>query len=383
MRILHTADWHAGRVWRGRRRLDELSAVLDDLADRVRDEGVDLVLVAGDVFDQRHPPAWAVDRVLACLRRLGDSGARTVMVSGNHDSRERLAAWGRIADLVGVSIFVTPGPASVVEVETKAGQTAVVAAAPFAPMRSLVGALELSRDEEAARATWAEALRALLARQARSFRIDTVNLLVGHLAIDGARVGGSESRPLRGGEWTLAASDLPATADYVALGHIHRRQRLPGKVEAWYAGSPLQLDFSEVDQEKGALLVEVDPGERARVREIPLDGGRPLLDVGPYDLAELEQRAGDLAGAGWLRVRVRSEAPDPDLASRVRRLLPEAVVVRLETRAESAAEEPAPLERGRAARELYADYHRATYGDEPTRDLLEAFERWEREASDG
>src|SRR5437870_13779616 len=104
MRIVHTSDWHAGRIWKSLSRLDELEAVLDDLGHFIEQEKVDLLLVSGDIFDSGVPSASAERLVFRFFRRVGDAGAKSIVIAGNHDSAARLEAWGTLAELVDVHI---------------------------------------------------------------------------------------------------------------------------------------------------------------------------------------------------------------------------------------------------------------------------------------
>src|SRR5579863_7585202 len=99
MRIVHTSDWHAGRLWKSLRRLDELEAALASLAEFVEIEHADLVLVSGDIFDNGTPIADAERLVFAFLKRMGAAGVKTIVIAGNHDSPARLQAWGSLAEL--------------------------------------------------------------------------------------------------------------------------------------------------------------------------------------------------------------------------------------------------------------------------------------------
>ena len=108
MKIVHTSDWHAGRVWKNISRLDELEACLDHMADYVERESVDLLLVTGDVFDSGAPAARAERTVFRFLKRIGASGAHTVVIAGNHDSSDRFEAWGALTDLVNVRALGRP-----------------------------------------------------------------------------------------------------------------------------------------------------------------------------------------------------------------------------------------------------------------------------------
>lgn len=375
MRIVHTSDWHAGRHWKGVDRLPELAAVLDGLADFVTRERIDLVLVSGDVFDTGAPIPDAERLVFEFFKRIGRAGVDSVVIAGNHDSPARLEAWGTLAELVRVHVAGTPRPADrggVLELG-RDDDRAVVAVVPFAPTRGLVSALQLADDETKSRQRYADGLRQIIAALATRFRQDAVNLLVAHTHLEGVLIGGSERTVHLGESWAATAEAIPSTAHYVALGHIHRPQRVEAApAPTHYAGSPLQLDFGEAGQAKSFVVVEATAGKPARTTLVPYDGARPLCDV-RAPLAELERRADELSRAGWLRVKVPLDTPDPNVNAKVRRLLANAVTVDVELplREDAPAEAPA---RDLAPRDVYAAYHARAHGEPAGDGLLSLFD---------
>jgi exonuclease SbcD len=375
MRIVHTGDWHVGRVWKGLSRLDETTAVLDHLARFLERERIDLLLVAGDVFDTASPSAEAERVVFGFFKRISRASVPAVVLAGNHDNPARVDAWGTLAELAGVRTVGRPRRASkggLVEVATRCGETALVAALPFAPVRTWVTALELAGDETAAKARYAEMFKRAVQELGGGFRRDAVNLLLAHTHLDGAVFGESERRVHLGDDWAAAPQALPASAQYVALGHIHKPQRVetaPGP--AYYCGSPLQLDFGEAGQRKVFLVVEVSPGLPARVEEVPCEGGRPLQDL-TLTLSEIEERRDRLLEAGWLRICVPLGEADPDLARKVRALVPNAVVVHAEL-PERPALDPARPTAGATPVELYQAYHQRRHGERPDEEIEAGF----------
>jgi exonuclease SbcD len=166
---------------------------------------------------------------------------------------------------------------------------------------------------------------------------------------------------------------IPDTAQYVALGHIHRHQKVETPAPTFYAGSPLQLDFGEVGETKQFLLLEAAPQLPVRVEPVPYQGGVPLMDVSGT-LDEIQRVAERYRSGGHLRVKVLLPARDPDIARKVRVLLPNAVVVNTELPRDeqvSDVDHPAP---GAAPRDLYAAYHRKEHGREAEAQLLTAFD---------
>lgn len=374
MKIVHTSDWHIGRRWKGIQRLDELEAVLEHLAAFIEDEAVDLVLHSGDVFESRNPPAEAEQLVNRFLLRVGRAGAHMLIIAGNHDDPLRLDARSLLTELVNVQILGRPLPASrggTRTIETRCGEKAVVAALPFASPGAWVSALDVAGEEASARRRYARTFERAVQDLSGAFREDAVNLLLAHTHIEGALFGESERRVHIGEDWAASPEALPPEASYIALGHIHKPQKIDGPVPAYYAGSLLQMDFGEAGEEKTFVVVTASPGKPTTVEHIPYEGGLPLVDL-RAPLAELEETA-DRHRTGWLRVTVPLTERDPDLNRKVRELLPNALVVRAEL---PEAEEPPEirLEAGVPPVRHYAAYHLRAHQQAAEVAVLDTFE---------
>ncbi len=217
-----------------------------------------------------------------------------------------------------------------------------------------MSALDLAGEEASARSRYARMFERAALDLSAAFRPDAVNLLMAHTHIEGASFGESERRVHIGEDWAASPEALPASASYIALGHIHKPQKVAGPVPAYYAGSLLQMDFGEAGEEKTFVVVTASPGQPAIVEHVPYQGGLPLVDL-RASLAELAETA-DRYRTGWLRVTVPLTEKDPDLNRRVRQLLPNALVVRAELPA--AEERPEiRLETGAPPVGHYAAYH--------------------------
>jgi exonuclease SbcD len=382
MRIVHTSDWHAGRVWKGRDRLGELQAILDDLGNFIERERVDFLLISGDVFDNGAPAAIAERAVFRFFRRVGDAGTKTVVIAGNHDSPARLEAWGTLAELVDVHAVARARSADqggVLTLESRSGDIAIIAAIPWAPVREIVSALELAENETATRQRYADWMRRIAEHLSTPFRSDAVNLMIAHTHLEGAIFGGSERKVHLGDDWAATAQALPATAHYVALGHIHKPQRIDAAPSpTCYAGSPLQLDFGEAGEEKSFVVIDARRGQPAEIQRVPYRGGIPLAQV-RATLADLECDAERLRNDGWLRVVVPLSAPDLDISGKVRRLLPNAVAVDIE--APELEHECIEVDRaGLTPVQLFGAYFCNEHGSNPADNLLETFKDLRREA---
>jgi exonuclease SbcD len=330
MRFLHTGDWHVGKTLKGRSRQDEHEAVLAEIVDIARRERVDALLVGGDTFDSFAPAPEAERLVYSALAECVGAGIAVVLIGGNHDHPRRLHALTRLLDRL--RIFIRPEPCrpadgGVIELRSRDGsETARIGVLPFVQETRIVDACRLFDPEEQWYQAYAERVARMLAVLAREFQAATVNVLMAHLLVDGARVGGGERALHLGQIYAVTPQQLPDTAQYIALNHLHRPQRIATASWTEYSGSPLQLDFGEVDQAKRVVLVEAHPGRPVEVRSAPLTAGRRLLDVGGT-LEALTARADTLRDA-FLRVELRAPRPEPGLAARVREVLPGALDVR-------------------------------------------------------
>lgn len=377
MRFLHTSDWHAGKTVGERSRAAELAAVLDEVVGIAKEERVDAMLVAGDLYEHRSPSPEAEETVLGALARLYEARIPVVAIPGNHDNERRLGAIGGALRPLGIHIVPRVGPpatGTVVEIASRDGSEAMlVACVPFVPERKFGDAKALFDSTESWHQAYAEGLADLFAAMAQAFRDDRVNVLMAHVFTDGALLGGGE-RDLSlglGQTYAVAPSRLPPTAQYVALGHLHRPQAVRGSpAPARFSGSPLQLDFSETAHDKSVCVVEASPGRPASVREVAIRGGRRLLDL-EGTLDDLRSKAASV-GDAYLRVTVRTDGPVPGIADEVRAFLPNALQVRPKyERAEEVDVATGVLKLRR--REQFAAYYRRKHGAAPEDALVAAF----------
>jgi exonuclease SbcD len=228
-----------------------------------------------------------------------------------------------------------------------------LAALPFVSQRFVVRAAELMDQDGAQHAgSYAERCRMVLRHLCAGFGPETVNVVVAHAMVRGGRLGGGEREAQTIEDYWIDATAFPPTAQYVALGHLHRTQQLPGPAPLWYSGSPIQVDFGEQDDDKHVLLVEVHPGRPARVEPVRLDGVRRLRTV-DGTVAEL-RRLADEVGNDLLRVVV-TEARRAGLADEVRAVLPNALEIRLAAPVDGPFG-ARPTRQGRTPHELFSSY---------------------------
>ncbi|CAN5713182.1 exonuclease SbcCD subunit D [soil metagenome] len=375
MRFLHTGDWHVGKTIRGRSRVDESERALAQVVDIAVTEGVDALLVAGDVYEQRAASPEADRLVFDTLARLSSAGIPVVAVAGNHDSPARFEAFARLLAAVDVHLVARvrrPDAGGLLPLVSRDGkESALVACVPFVAERRFADAAEAFAAPESSFNSYAQGMAGILAGMEAAFRPDCVNLVVGHFFVDGARPGGGEREVTLGDAYSLPPGSLPATASYIALGHIHRPQEVrAARSPARYGGSLLQLDFGERDQAKSVTLIDVTAGKPARVESLAVDAGRKLLDVGGR-LEDLP-RIADQLGDAYLRVLLAVDRPTPGIADRVRDVLPNALDVSLDY--ERVEHDEAPSLRTLEPRHQFVSYYKSVHGIEPHCDLLTAFD---------
>lgn len=377
MRLLHTGDWHVGRTIRGRSRTDEFERALAEVIAIARDQKVDAILVAGDIYDQRAVSADADRLVFDTLLELHAAGIPVIAIPGNHDSVVRLEAFARLLSHVGTTLVPRvrrPDQGALVEVPAKDGaHAAKIACVPFVSPRRFSDAAAEFADLATGFVNFDDNMGKLLAAYEKQFSPEHVNVVLGHMFISGSQPGGSEREVTIGTEYAVSPTRLPGTASYVALGHIHKPQKIKGApCDARYAGSLLQLDFGEKGQEKSVVVVDVVPGKPPKSTEIPIDAGRRLVDL-EGTLDDLEKLAATV-GDAYLRVSIHVDQPVPGIADRIRDALPNALDVRL-VLPESEGEAAAPVLRGLDPRSQFIAYYLSAHSVEPVDALVDAFDR--------
>lgn len=358
MKILHTSDWHVGKVLKGRSRAEEHKAVLAGVIEVARRERPDLVVVAGDLYDTAAPTPEATRLVTRALTALRRTGADVVAIGGNHDNGAALDALRPWAEAAGITLrgSVREDPDEhVIDGTTAGGERWRIAALPFLSQRYAVRAVEMYELTAAeANQTYADHLGRILARLTEGFaEPDRVHLVTAHLTVVGAATGGGERDAHTVLGYAVPATVFPGTAHYVALGHLHRAQQVQGGCPIRYSGSPLAVDFGEQENVPSVTVVEVSATTAAQVREVPIPAAASLRTVRGTlaQLAEIE------APDAWLRVYVR-EQPRAGLREEVQELFPRALEIRIDPELVPASGSGTRIAQraGRSPRELFGDY---------------------------
>jgi DNA repair protein SbcD/Mre11 len=366
MRFLHTADWHLGKSLRGRSRLDEQQRCLDEVLDIATREKVDTLLMAGDLFDTHAPTAEAERIAYQFFAELLGRRIKAVVIAGNHDHPRRIQALGPLVEKLGIRFCHFVGPDSVFEMDD-----ARIAVLPWVPEHKLVDAESLMGATADRAAEYSDRMSLIVDQLCAGFTGDRANILVGHLFIFGAEALGAERAIHVTRPYALAAQRFPATASYIALGHLHKPQEIAAPSPLVYSGSLLQLDFGEEGQNKRVTIVDAKPGRKARIDSIPITAGRRLHSV-KGTLKELKADAHKLVNGDWLRVTVLLDKYATGIADQVREFLPEALDIRLEVPALAAGEPASQV--NLSPQELFRKFCEQKLGGTPPDDLVRAFE---------
>ena len=272
MRILHTSDWHIGRTFHGSSTMDALADVLAALVAQVRAQDVDVVVVAGDVFDSATPAGPAYTLLGDTLVALHDAGAAVIVTSGNHDSAARL---GFQARLLRDGIHVMTDPVAIGLPVTISDADGPVH---FYGIPYLEPAIVRQHWPEAVLRTQAQTMAhamelvrgGMVANSGRS-------VAIAHCFAAGVDATAGLEREVRQGGLDVVPLSVFDGPDYVALGHIHGRQRLSDRVR--YAGAPLHYSFGEQDKPRGSWLVDLDADGLASVEWLELPVPRRLVTL--------------------------------------------------------------------------------------------------------
>ena len=359
MRILHTADWHVGATLRGRSRADEHREVLAEIAALAEERQVDLAIVAGDLFHHPAPGPESEQIVYEALLKLARDDRQVVLVAGNHDNPARVEAIRPLLGMAGIHAAGHPrrrDEGGMVKIETRNGERAHAVLLPFLSQRGIVKADDLMSGEAGDHVQqYAERIRRILSHLCEGFEDDAVNLVVSHLTVVGGRMGGGEREAHTIFDYHVPPQAFPTNAHYTALGHLHREQKVAGADRIRYCGAPIQVDFSEEQNDPCVLLVEVEAGVPARVKEEKLRSPRSLRTLSGTRDELMEQR--DSMGDGYLRIEIE-EKPAPGLADEIREAFPNAVDVRVVHQAEESEDrERIDLSRtNRSPGELFGRY---------------------------
>ncbi|MBQ3064113.1 MAG: exonuclease SbcCD subunit D [Clostridia bacterium] len=352
MKLLHIADLHLGKRVFAYSMLEEQRAVLAQIKALALAEGIDALLIAGDVYDRTVPPAEATVLLSDFLTALSAAQIPVYLIAGNHDSAERLAFAAPL--LADSGVFVAADPAVGLQtryLDTEEGRVAIHMLPHFRPAE-----LAHAMGKEGF-ADSAAALSALLAEAPRG--VADYHVLLAHLFVAGSESSDSEAPVI--GTVDAVPAGLLADFDYVALGHLHRPQSPDRNIV--YAGSPLCYSFSEAGQGKSAVLVTLDE-KGTDVRRLPLTPIHAMREV----RGTMQELTAMPYSEDYIRAVVTDEDVVPDACLTLRANFPNLMRFAVESGGTSTEEIVAPTEAiaSRAPLDLFAEHFLFQNGEEPS-----------------
>ena len=375
MRILHTADWHIGQRLHERQRTDEHEQFLNWLLKKIQEHQVELLLVSGDIFDTALPSSESTNLYYRFLYRLFDeTDAYTVITAGNHDSPRHLEAPREFLEMGRIYVVGTADePTKCVVTLPRDNPRVAVAAVPFlseSDLRHLSYETEVERKER-----YRERFKAFYADCVAAMPPGLPKILMGHLFVQGGKVGDSERNVQIGGATATHASDFPKDVSYVALGHLHRPQTIKGTdYPVRYSGSPIPLRFNETDYRKVVYLLELsDDGALIRDEKIKIPIFKELCTVEGDEASVIsEAMAGDWNGK-YIQVKLKLTAPRVGISDEIRQAFGNrgGEVLSVELELPKAQEGPKiSVEDMKRPEEIFEQFHRAKFDGKPPDEIL-------------
>lgn len=394
MRVLHTSDWHLGKRLEQCERTEEHQHFLDWLIQTIREQQIDLLVIAGDIFDTGSPSNTALKQYYDFLWAMRATNCRDIVViGGNHDSVSTLNAPKAL--LRYFNVHVVGGATADIrdEILPIAGEDGqlqlVVCAVPFLRDRDIRLSVpgETLAEQEARLKQGICAHYQQLCAHIREYKSQGLPVLAtGHLFAAGGSVSESEKEIHVGNLGQIAGDQFPGEFDYVALGHLHRPQIVNQRAHIRYSGSPIPLSFSEVEDKKIILVLEFAGGKLSRLEEVEIPVCRKLVRFrGP--LEKIRQRLltfdnGDYPYPAWVEVQVETETYIHDLDQQLQQVLAGKNHLQFFSRQTRLAPAPAldkqmdtlqSLEE-LAPRQVFEKKCTSVYADEDVSDLLQAFD---------
>ncbi|MFQ3230285.1 exonuclease SbcCD subunit D [Reinekea sp.] len=368
MRILHTSDWHIGRQFHNLNLLEDQKDCIDQLIDVLKNEAIDLLLIAGDIYDRSVPPAEAVVLLhntlsVVCL----ELGITIAMISGNHDGPERLGFGADLLKASGLHIFTDITAIAKPLKISKGEETVNVYGIPYCQPEHVRKAFDVDVK------TFDEAHTFLVEQVTKQMNPDEVNILMSHCFVGGSQVSESE-RPLSiGGADTVSWQPM-RSFDYVALGHLHAPQ-FRGEEHIRYSGSLMKYSFSEVNQKKGVTVVELQRKTKPTIDFFSIKQKHDLRVIEGQFETILSDGFKDENKEDYLLIRLVDKESIIDAIGKLRSIYPNILHLEKTGVVQAANTKQVTKEHlKRSELELFADFYQKTLDEklsEPQRQILE------------
>ena len=376
MKILHTSDWHVGKRLMSRERLSEQAEVLDEIAQICEDEQVELVLIAGDIFDTYTPSAEAEELFFAKIKKVAGEHRAVLIVSGNHDDGVRLSAISPLSREQGVYVvgnsrelkipqggnrntYPTATGKGWVIFQNASGERVFVSTLPYPN--------EARFKEEKSDLPYVERMLGWIEEGQSGNTEGLPSIFLAHVFVAGGAVSDSEREIDLGGARAIPIDALPK-CDYIALGHLHKKQKM-GKGHSYYSGSPLQYSFDE-SADKGVKVFTLSQNGVENLQDIPLTKGKKLIRLQAESVEDAETL---LQGYPENLVEMKLILSAPLTASDSAKLAQRENLVSLVTEIHAQEEMRFESRKGLSDSALFDTYYRSAYGADPKPELKTLF----------
>ena len=378
MRILHTSDWHIGHRLYERRRIEEHDQFLDWLLTTVQAHAIDVLLVAGDIFDTALPSSEATDLYYRFLFRLySETRAHAVITAGNHDSATHLAAPQEFLKMGRIHVIgVASEPVECVVTLPVENPRVAIAAVPYIYESDLSHISFETEPERAER--YRERLKEFYRQCVEGMPPGLPKILMGHLFVHGGKVGDSERNVQIGGATAMQISDFPDDVTYVALGHLHRPHAIgSARCPVQYAGSPLPLRFNEANYSKTVYLLDVPIVGDVRVEEIEIPVFKELSTVaGTLDEVRLTAMSSEWKGK-YIQVQLKLNQPAVGISDEIREIFDQrgGEVLSVEVELPAQTDRPEiPIEDMQQPTEIFEQFHKEKFNESPDESMMKTFD---------
>ncbi len=321
MRILHTSDWHIGRKLYDRSRHQEQEQFLNWLLETIQKNEVELLLVAGDIFDSAVPGAQAVDLYYQFLFNFYQkTRASAVIIAGNHDSATRLAAPREFLKMARIHVLgsVNKNPEQNVVLISTSDENVAIIALPYLPEGELSHISFESEVDSANR--YRAAVRQSYDEAIKRVSPSIPKILMGHFFVSGSQPNGSKPIVQVGGSLPVSLEDFPTDVKYIALGHIHHAQKfMKNGYPIIYSGSPLPYSFDDAIDTKSVFLVDILDNKPVEINELQVPTFRELVRLsGSYDEIITAAEEKDWDGK-LIEIQIQLDVPRIGLSDAIRK----------------------------------------------------------------
>ena len=380
MKFLHTSDLHIGKKLDGISRIDEQRQVLDEILSIAVTESVDVMLVAGDVYDTFIPSAEAESLFFDWLDKFSNNGIKVVCISGNHDDSDRLSAARAIAQKRGIYLcgerndFMLNDkdfPALIgcgdnyLVFKDKSGEEFFIATLSY--FGEAPSGYEVDKEKD-----YSDRVKDILAEIFSHKENEQSGLLVSHLFMLGGESSESERRIDLGGVKVVSPSAIPTPCIYTALGHLHKRQIASKTKSVIYSGSPLQYAYDEVGNQKSVTVFSIENGVIKNQKTVELSSGKKLAKLTVIGLEDIDVKLSKIAD-NYVDLTIISDRPlTMEETALIKSQNQNVTKIKLEFVGENSTGGISGR-RELSDKDLFVEFYTKKFGSKPDEDLLNAY----------